>query len=135
MGNVNGNSSPTEGNKRPNTIKTISNLQMKLLRLKNKNKAPPKIHQDCLKVQESKYNGYIQGSTKVYLTKEEIQSLRDTLPYITMYMHDILNEAFIAMFTLNPDIKDKFFSLKDVTIEELRDENHRKFDFFICVDC
>ena len=94
-------------------------------------KAAAKIHQDSLKVQESKYNGLVEGSCRVYMTKEEIQSIHDTLPYITMHMHEILNEAFVNMFTLNPDIKDKFFSLKDVTIEELKNMDPSKFILYL----
>ena len=43
------------------------------------------------------------------LTIDEINHIQDTLPYVNIHMNEILNEAFITMFTLNPDIQDKFF--------------------------
>ena len=44
-----------------------------------------------------------------FLTIDQILNIKETSSYVNTHMHEILTEAFINMFAVNPDIQDKFF--------------------------
>ena len=72
-------------------------------------------------------NGRLHSKIIPTLTVEETHHIEDTLPYVNMHMNEILNEAFINMFTLNPDIQDKFF--KDYATEaETKEPKSDKYE-------
>ena len=62
------------------------------------------------------------------LTIDQILNIQETSSYVNTHMNEILTEAFINMFAVNPDIQDKFFKdyIGDVQ-NELDKENDRKY--------
>lgn len=115
MGNSQANSS-IEENGQDNKIKSISNIHMKLMRFKKRSKKN-------LQVKVEEIPPSCEPKKQQFLSVDDTKNIQDTLHYVNMHMHEILNEAFLNMFSLNPDIKEKFFAFKDATIEDLRQEN------------
>ena len=62
------------------------------------------------------------------LTIDQILNIQETSSYVNTNMNEILTEAFINMFAVNPDIQDKFFKdyIGDVQ-NESDQENDRKY--------
>eukprot|EP00093_Oithona_nana_P004249 04249.XXX_196266_196911_1 [CDS] Oithona nana genome sequencing. len=54
------------------------------------------------------------------LKPDEVRDIQDTLPYVRLHLNAILHDAFINMFALNLDIKAKFFTFKDYSIQDLK---------------
>ena len=74
--------------------------------------------------------GYSVGESTQFLSIWN--NFQDTLPYVRLNLNLILHDAFINMFTLNPDIKAKFFTFKDYSIQDLKIQEGRKY---INVEC
>ena len=65
------------------------------------------------------------------LKADEVRDIQDTLPYVRLHLNAILHDAFINMFALNLDIKAKFFTFKDYSIQDLKIQEGRKaFHFY-----
>ncbi len=117
--------------KKRNKLRTVSEIQMKLSRFRRLSKSAKNLqaneNNDKIPIQGLK-KSQLDPRNGLYLSPEETKNIQDTLPYVTMHMHEILNEAFINLFALNPDIKDKFFTFKDSTPEDLKCDQEQQGD-------
>ena len=57
----------------------------------------------------------------------QILNIQETSSYVNTHMNEILTEAFINMFAVNPDIQDKFFKdyIGDVQNESDQKDNRK----------
>ena len=65
------------------------------------------------------------------LTIDQILNIQETSSYVNTHMNEILTEAFINMFAVNPDIQDKFFKdyIGDVQNESDQEDNRKSLLF------
>ena len=124
MGNTPGISSkadrPWESNQTPEKtkkIQAISVLHMKLRKFRNRRKPREKSQMPMTKP--------VNLSNQL-LKPDEVRDIQDTLPYVRLHLNAILHDAFINMFALNLDIKAKFFTFKDYSIQDLKIQEGRK---------
>ena len=121
MGNSQGVSSGDPAEKKIHQISAISSVHMKLRKFRARRKLREKKPAAGTPILISK------APTNSQLLKlDEVRDIQDTLPYVRLHLNAILHDAFINMFVLNPDIKAKFFTFKDYSIQDLKIQEGRK---------
>eukprot|EP00095_Tigriopus_kingsejongensis_P008926 maker-scaffold199_size265817-snap-gene-0.11 protein:Tk08926 transcript:maker-scaffold199_size265817-snap-gene-0.11-mRNA-1 annotation:"globin x" len=58
------------------------------------------------------------------LTDEEIDNIQKSWPHLKKHIIPILTQAFLELFTENPDVKDKFLGFRNYSIADL--QRHEK---------
>lgn len=131
MGNAQGSSSSENKKKCRTKVKAINGMHLSLLKLRSKSGSKRRKSKESQSYSKENEENDVEMTNngnvgKQYLTSEEVKNIQDTWPYLQIHLNSILHEAFLSMFTENPDIKDKFFAFKDYTIDDLRNHDPNK---------